>query len=292
MRIQASPQLNLQALAARIQPQEAALTAAKSHRGSVRLRLSSTFKVANATIMGSHARQTAVHRYSDLDFMVLFKKEEFFWGGRLVSSDTILDRLLGDLRERFPSTLIRRDVVAASLDFSSGQSLDVVPARFDSFFESRPVYLIPDGAGGWLRTSPQAHDQYFEVSHERSGRKLRRVSQLLKWWKHGREQPLPIRSFYIDMALAGTNVAGVAKSYGACLRDFFDFLVQTECRPIHDPCGIAGRISANETYNQLAMLNRAAQFAQFHARAALAAESKLDFPEANRQWNLVFNGTY
>mgnify|MGYP000924602290 FL=1 len=72
MRIQASPQLNLQALAARIQPQEAALTAAKSHRGSVRLRLSSTFKVANATIMGSHARQTAVHRYSDLDFMVLF----------------------------------------------------------------------------------------------------------------------------------------------------------------------------------------------------------------------------
>ncbi|TWO70026.1 nucleotidyltransferase [Caenimonas sedimenti] len=292
MRIQAPPQFNLQALASRIQPQEAALSAARSHRGSVRLRLAKTFQVANATSMGSHARQTAVHRYSDLDFMVQFRKDEFFWGGRLVSSDTILDRLLNDLRERFPNTSIRRDIVAASLDFSSGQSLDVVPARFDSFSESRPVYLIPDGTGGWLRTSPQAHDQYFEVAHERSGRKLRRVSQLLKWWKHGREQALPIRSFYIDMVLASTDVAGVARTYGTCLRDFFEHLLATECRPIHDPCGIAGRISANETYAQLSTLNRAAQFAQMHARSALAAEAKRDFPEANRQWSLVFNGSY
>lgn len=293
MKIQAPPQFNLAALAARVQPQDGALGAARAHRMSVRTRLSKTFAVANAHAMGSHARQTAVARYSDLDFMVVFRKEEFIWGGRTVSSDTILDKLLKDLRERFPSTSIRRDVLAASLEFgSTGQSLDIVPARFEAFADQRPVFLIPDGAGGWMRTSPQTHDLHFHLAHERSGNKLRRVSQLLKWWKHAREQPLPIRSFYIDMLLCSTDVAGVAKSYGTCLKDFFEYLVATECRPILDPCGIAGRIAANDTYPQLEALNRAARFAHQHALAGLIAEGRRDFPEANRQWSLVFNDRY
>jgi hypothetical protein len=93
------------------------------------------------------------------------------------------------------------------------------------------VFLIPDGTGEWLRTSPQVHDRKFQIMQERSGNKLRKVSQLLKWWKHAREEPLPIRSFYIDMFLCTTDVAvGVGKSYGTCLKDVFELLASTECR--------------------------------------------------------------
>jgi hypothetical protein len=294
MRTTASPQWNLLALAARIQPQDGALASARGHRMSVRARLTKSFAVASAQTMGSHARQTAVHRFSDLDFMVVLRKDEFFWGDRMVSSDTVLNRLLADLKERFPLSTVRRDILAASLGFgSSGQSLDIVPAKFHEFADGRPVYLIPDGEGAWLRTSPATHDRLFETEQERSGNKLRRISQLLKWWKHARETPLPIRSFYIDMLLCSNGGGGtVGKTYGACLKDFFEHLVATECRPILDPCGIAGRIAANDTHAQHETLNRAAAYAHQHAHAAIAAEQRRDFAEANRQWSLVFNGAY
>lgn len=261
---------------------------------SVRTRLTKSFAVASTQMMGSHARQTAVHRFSDLDFMVVLRKDEFFWGDRMVSSDTVLNRLLTDLKERFPLSSVRRDILAASLDFgSSGQSLDIVPAKFHEFAAGRPVYLIPDGDGAWLRTSPATHDRLFEMEQERSGNKLRRISQLLKWWKHARETPLPIRSFYIDLLLCSHGGGGtVGKTYGACLKDFFEHLVVTECRPILDPCGIAGRIAANDTHAQHETLNRAAAYAHQHAHAAMAAEQRRDFGEANRQWSLVFNGAF
>ncbi|SDM44114.1 nucleotidyltransferase [Polaromonas sp. JS666] len=294
MRSQAPPQLNLIALASRIQPQDAGLRAARSHRMSVRTRLTKSFAVANALAIGSHARETAVHRFSDLDFMVVLRKEEFYHGDRMVSSDTVLNRVIDDLRERYPSSTVKRDILAASLGFgSSGQSLDVVPAKFHEFVGGRPVYLIPDGDGGWLRTSPATHDRQFQVQQTRSGNKLRKVSQLLKWWKHARENPLPIRSFYIDMLLCSGDVGvGVGKTYGTCLKDFFELLVATECRPVLDPCGIAGRISANDSQAQHDTLNRAAVYAHQHAHAAIAAEQRRDFPEANRQWSLVFNEAY
>lgn len=294
MRTQLPPQLNLVSLAGRIQPQDGALAAARSHAISVRTRLSRAFALHSAKKIGSHARQTAIHRFSDLDFMVVLRKEEFTWGDRLVSSDTILNRLVANLSDRYPATDVRRDVLAASLVFgSSGQSLDVVPAMFLGFNSSRPVYQIPDGEGGWLRTSPETHDRHFAIHQERSGNRLRKVSQLLKWWKHARSQSLPIRSFYIDLVLCGDGLgAPVGRTYGACLQDFFEYLVTTECRPVMDPCGIAGQITPNDTYAQREALNRAASFALQHARAASLAERRRDFPEANRQWHLVFNGSY
>lgn len=294
MKASAPPQWNLLALASRIQPQDGELRAARGHVMSVRARLTKSFAVSGAQRMGSHARETAVRRYSDLDFMVVLRKEEFFWGDRMVSSDTVLHRILEDLKERFPQTTVRRDILAASMGFgSTGQSLDIVPAKFLEFSDSRPVYLIPDGDGGLLRTSPATHDRRFQQEQMRSGNKLRKISQLLKWWKHARETPLPIRSFYIDMLLCSSGVgSGVGKTYGACLKDYFEHLVATECRAVLDPCGIAGRIAANDTHAQHEILNRAALYAHQHAHAAIAAEQRRDFPEANRQWDLVFNGSY
>ncbi len=294
MRTQLPPQLNLVALAGRIQPQDGALAAARSHAISVRTRLSRTFALHSAKKIGSHARQTAIHRFSDLDFMVVLRREEFTWADRLVSSDTILNRLVADLSDRYPATDVRRDVLAASLVFgSSGQSLDVVPAMFLGFNSSRPVYQIPDGQGGWLRTSPETHDRHFAIHQERSGNRLRKVSQLLKWWKHARSQPLPIRSFYIDMVLCRDGLgAPVGRTYGECMEGFFEYLVATECSPLMDPCGVAGKIAPNDTYAQRGSLNRAASFALQHARAASLAERRRDFAEANRQWGIVFNGAY
>lgn len=286
-------QVNLIELATRVQPQSGELGFAKLHQGSVKTRLSTSFAVTGTQKIGSHARSTAIRWHSDLDLMVVLKREECMWGGKLVSSNTVLDRIVADLRERYPKTNVRRDVLAATLDFgSSKQSLDVVPAMFYSFSAGRPVYIIPDGDGGWLKTSPAVHDRLFSQAHERSGNKLCRASQLIKWWKFGRQRSIPISSFYTDMLLAEQDICVGAKTYGQCLKDFFGHLVASECADIKDPCDVAGRIAPTKTSTQRDALYYSAAYAYAHACSAVDAEKQRQFENANRQWDLVFNGTY
>lgn len=289
------PQSNMIALSSRLQPLDSELSAAKVHRASVRSRLEKSFAISAVQNIGSHCRGTAIRRYSDLDVMVVLRKEEVMWGGNLVSSDTIIQNVLAELRGRFTTSSIRKDGLAAAVAFgSTRQSLDVVPAVFSRFDKGgqRPVYLIPDGAGGWFETSPQVHDRYFAVAQLASGNKLRRVSQLIKAWKHARAVSLPIRSFYTDMVLAASGVCTGAKTYGQCLHDFFEVLSRGACGYLQDPCGIAGQIAATDTQAQKQALVTATEYACSHAAAALSAQSRNDVREANRQWNLVFNGSF
>ncbi|MDZ5455796.1 nucleotidyltransferase domain-containing protein [Azohydromonas lata] len=295
MQLQRAPQLNMIALANRVQPQEAALLAAKLHRASVRTRLEKAFTLSNMRDIGSHCRGTAIRQFSDLDLMVILRKEEVIWGGKLVSSDTVIRRVLGELRGRFASSDIRRDGLAATIAFgSTKQSLDVVPAFFSRFDKgkARPVFLIPNGSGGWFETSPQVHDQYFAQAQERSGNKLRKVAQLVKWWKHARSTSLPIRSFYTDIVLSAYSICVGAKTYGQCLHDFFVALINIQCNALRDPCGIAGDIVSTNTDVQRQQLLASVRYAQVHAGAALEAQQHKDVQEANRQWELVFNGCY
>ena len=293
LKLSTPSKINMVELAARIQPQSGELSYAKLHQGTIKTRMATTFAVASTQRLGSHARSTAIRWHSDLDLMVVLKREECMWGGKLVSSNTVLERVVSDLRLRYPKTNVRRDVLAATLDFgSTKQSLDVVPAMFHSFSDGRPIYLIPDGGGDWLKTSPAVHDRLFRQGVLRSGNKLCKVSQLIKWWKFGRLQPIPLSSFYTDMLLVDkANCVGV-KTYGECLRDFFGHLVASACANLRDPCGIAGEIPPTKTTAQRESLYQSALYASVHANAALEAEGRRQYEEANRQWELVFNGTF
>jgi hypothetical protein len=287
------PQFNMLNLAQRIQPIPAQLEKARIHQYTVRIRLAKSFDIASVVRIGSHARETAIRAFSDLDLLVVLKRNESKWGGSLVSSYSVLSRMIDDLAERFPNTSVGRDGAAVAVWFSATQqSLDVVPAIFHRFDQLRPVYLIPNGEGDWMETSPAVHDRYFKLADQRSQGKLRKVSQLLKWWKFCRAEPIPISSFHVDMLLASSNVCVGVRSYSHCLYLAFKLLHDRGCRGLHDPCGIAGTIYAAATEAKWERLVSAVAYSLDHARAALAAEVVCDKAEANRQWNIVFNGGF
>jgi predicted nucleotidyltransferase len=290
MKERESPKANMLALVDRIQPRPGELEAAKRHISVVKDRLDASFDVSRSRQIGSHARGTAVRTYSDIDLLVMLRRNEAQWGGRQVSSTTVLSRVLSDLRARYRDTTIRRDGQAAVVSFAGGsEGLDVVPALFEKF-NRLPVFEIPDGFGGWRLTSPEMHDRYFSDADERSGGKLRRVAQLLKWWKHSRSEPVALSSFYTDLLLASSKVCDGIKSYTQCLRDAFALLRARDCRGLQDPCGIAGVVYASGTDGQRQALRNAIEYAWEHACYALSAEARGDFAEANRQWGIVFNG--
>ncbi len=289
----APPQFNMLSLAHGIQPMPVALRHAKIHKVGVRVRLAKAFDVVRIVEIGSHARASAIKTYSDLDLLVVLRRNEAKWGGSLMSSSTVLSKVIEELQERFPNTRIGRDGMAAAIWFgSTQQSLDVVPAIFSRFDRLRPVYLIPNGSGDWMETSPAVHDRYFKIADERGGGKVRKLSQLLKWWKFSRVQPIPISSFHIDMLLASSDICVGVKPYAHCLYQAFKLLSDRGCRGLQDPCGIAGTIHAVETETQLSILSDAIGYALAHSSAAVAAEAVKNNAEANRQWDIVFNGQY
>lgn len=111
-----------------------------------------------------------------------------------------------------------------------------------------------------------------------------------KWWKHARASSLPIRSFYVDMVLSVNDTCTGAKTYGQCLYEFFTVLSNSRCGALPDPCRISGNIAATNTETQRQQLLTSVEYALAHSRAALIAQQRQDSREANRQWDIVFNG--
>lgn len=293
MRARVNPQFNMVELVRRIQPQTSELKAARGHLVTVRKRLMSSFDISKVVAIGSHARGTAIRWYSDLDMMAVLRRNEAKWRDSLVSSSTLITRVRNDLNDRYVHTDVRTDQQAVVVGFAAQQqSLDVVPALFGRLEKLRPVYVIPDGYGGWLETSPDAHNSYFAKAVEKSGGKLAKLIQLLKWWKFARQQPIPIQSFHLDLLMASSNVCVGVKPYTHCLYEAFKLLSDRECRGLRDPIGVAGVVYAASTDAQWEKINNAVGYALDHSRAALAATAVKDFPEANRQWDLVFNGNF
>lgn len=263
------------------------------HREQIQTRLSGTFEVSKFMIIGSYSRGCAIRQTSDLDLMIVLRRNEVMWGGSLVSSDGVLERVRRDLASRFPNTALGRDGQAVVVDFADGRAIDVVPAYFgDAQATGWPVYRIPRGDGGWLPTAPDSHGKYLSEADRRSGGKLKNVARIAKYWRTTRETPVPLSSFYVELVLATTDVCRVAESHTMTFARLLVELESRGCGPVADPLGVSGTIAgcASEAKRTSAM--RTISAASQRAVAAVEAEQKGKLDEALRFWDVVFNGGF
>ena len=143
-----------------------------------------------------------------------------------------------------------------------------------------------------METAPEAHNTYLKAADTQSVGKLRRTTQLLKYWRSCRTPAIPLASIHLELLLASENVCVGAKSYSRCLRDAFHLLRNRECRGLRDPLGIAGVLYAVQTTAQAEQLVSAVDYAAEHAQSAVEAQERKDWKEALRQWDIVFNGKF
>lgn len=285
-----NPRMNFAQLIKKIQPTNSELSRARSHIQSCRKRLVKSFDLKKFQRVGSHSRGTAIKLYSDLDFLTILSRNEAKWGGNIVNSDTFLKKVSEDLKDRFVQTEIRKDKQAVVVNFGGGQhSLDVVPGFFNKFGNGRPIFFIPNGGGGWIETSPEAHNLYINRENIKSGEKLKKLGQLVRFWKHSRSNSIPISSFYIDLLLAKSCICVGAKSYPQMMYEFFKLMSERKCQGLRDPLGIAGVVYAVQTEAQGRELVSSVKNSLEYAVKAVIAENNKDFGEANHQWNIVFN---
>ena len=265
----------------------------EKHRRSVKSRLTRVFPAYQVETIGSYSRGSSVRVGSDIDLMLKLRAGERRWGDYRKSSVTVLNKVRLQLQGRFTATPVVRDKQAVVIRFSGGQRVDVVPAFYVGIGEHKnPLYAIPDGVGGWMNTSPQAHNRFIKGEDVRSGGKLLRVAKLIKFWRTRRTPQLALGSFHLELLLAESRVCVGIKSYEECLYEAFALLARRGCRGVRDPLGISGLVAAVKTEPQRVRAQRAASLAADQIRRALLAEGKGKVQEADRLWHLVFKIPY
>lgn len=280
-----------------LEPSTTEVEKRKAHKKTVEQALTGEFKNFNEVlIIGSHTRDTAIHIRSDVDYFGKLGIGDVTWGDSRVNSATTLDRAKKALQARFLRTDIWVDGPAIVVGFGQGAgAVDVVPGVWvgtTGTSPQYPVYEIPDGAGGWRRTSPQRHAKYIRDEDERARGKLSRTIKLLKAWKYARSTKVPVLGFHLELLIASEGVCVGPKSYQNCLNDSFRLLRDRAGAALNDPLGISGRIVAVNTEAQRQSLTEAARYAYDKSSRALEAEVGGRVGEAFEYWKLVFNGEF
>jgi predicted nucleotidyltransferase len=284
-----------QSLIRRIQPTPAELTAKYRHAAEIESCLKSARGINGVRRIGSYSRDSAVHGISDLDLLAVFTRESARWGNGYVSGATMLGRVRDALGSRFHATDAIRDGQAVVCRFRDGD-IDVVPAVFEGMRAAggvnRPLFLIPSAAGGWMPTSPEAHDVLIKEAHAKSGRKFAACVQVLKFWRDCRTPRTPISSFHLEVLFASEGTFAGVQSYQECLVAAFRTLRRRGCCAINDPMGVSGRVPAAASDPKARLATEHAATALDKAERALAAELSRDQETAHRYWNMVFNGKF
>lgn len=284
------------ALLVRTEPTEPEDTARLTHRATIKQGLSTAFDVNRVEVIGSHTRGSAIHVWSDVDYLAVLSRDDVIRNGRPVASSTTLSNVRNALRDRFPRTEIAIDGCAVVVSFGQGKGrVDVVPAYYQGTFkegDGYPVFGIPDGDGGWRSTSPQRHGKYLGEADRESGFKLSKTVRLVKTWRYARRTAIPCLGFHCELLLASERLCVGARGYSSILMDVFSRLARRNGRSIQDPLGISGIVPATRTDVQRGLLVDAARSAAECATRAVQFEKAGRHEAAYRQWNMVFNGQF
>ncbi len=278
----------------RERPSPTEIDRARTALKGIRSRLATDWPVVKATRIGSHAKGTAIRRSSDLDLLVVFRREALKWGSGHIQSGTLLGRVQQSLQVRYPYTEIRRDGQAVVVGFGAGRySVDVVPGvYYEPGPRGYPIYAIPDGSGGWIRTAPDLESAVFQAEDKKSGGKLSRLVRLSKIWCHARVAPIPLSNIYVERLLLTRGTARGPGRYSTLFAASLRALALTGGRTLTDPLGVSGMIPIAKWPAQAESTVRSIDYSRDHALAAVRAELRGDTSEAIRQWRIVFNDMF
>jgi len=168
---------------------------------------------------------------------------------------------------------------------------EIVPADFIKQDKvGNHIYEIPDSDGGWMRSSPDAHNNYVYEVDKRLDGKVKPLVRLLKAWKYYRG--VPIRSFYLEMRVARYTSRQDFIDYSCDLRNIFKSLWDNQLAALKDPKGIAGSISPCSSEAQRSDALSKLKTALGRAEKARQAEIAGNISDAFYWWNLLFAGEF
>jgi hypothetical protein len=110
-----------------------------------------------------------------------------------------LENVKAALAKRFPNTNVHIRNPAVVVPFGSGHAErhEITPGYFIEKVDGYNVYGISNRAGGWMRTSPNAHGAWINDINDNLSKKLKPLIRFMKLWNFKRSGG--IRSFYLEL---------------------------------------------------------------------------------------------
>jgi len=264
---------------------------ASSHKGSVKSSLENAYECTRLFETGSFGNGTGVRHHSDTDYFAVIPKKNIS-----DNSSTALRNIRETLEATFWSTSgISVNCPAVSIPFGSyaSETLEVTPCYFAGLVNTpegeQANYGIPNCSGGWMSSSPSAHNAYVRSHDNRLSNRVKPLIQLIKAWKYYND--VPISSFHLE--LRTTKYAEGEKSivYDIDLLGVFRTLNNIALASIQDPMGVSGYISACNSDAKKATAISKISTAFSRAEKAVAARES-DPENAFYYWGLLFNNEF
>lgn len=271
----------------RLTPSATESAAARDHRASIEACLKTNFGLRRFFRSGSFGNGTSIRNHSDVDYFASLSAEKM-----KNSSNATLTDVASALRRKFATTPgIRVDAPAVVVPFGTeaSETTEVIPADLvnsSGYF----VYRIADGSDGWIRSSPEAQNEYVRSADSAAGGKAKPLIRFLKAWKYYRN--VPVSSFYLELVAAKHAAGAHPIIYPWDLRDVFAKLQNSGLSAVEDPAGKSGKVSAYRTVAQRDDALSKVQSAAQRSRWAKESEDANDISGAFGWWDLLYDGGF
>lgn len=267
----------------RLTPSSSETAAAKMHRRSIEQCVRSKLGLSRFWRTGSFGNGTSVSGYSDVDYMACIPM-----GILRPSSSTFLATLRQALDARFPMTGVRTECPAVVVPFGTDrkETTEITPALPVVTSGTHAVYDIPDCSGGWMKSSPDAHNSYVRSIDQSLSNKVKPLVRFIKAWKFYRN--VPVSSFYLELRVAKYAAGESSILYATDVERILRELNRIGLAKVRDPMGVSGYVSPCRTAAQLADAKSKLVTAASRARKAAAAETAGRTKDAFDWWNLLF----
>lgn len=263
-----------------------------THKSTVKSYLTNNFDCTSLFETGSFSNGTGVRHYSDTDYFGVIPAEKLY-----DNSATSLRLVKEALQKSFRSTngiVVSCPAVKIPFGTYKSEELEVTPCCYNGFSETSlgnfRRYEIPDCNGGWMFSSPKAHNEYVEYHDKRLNRKLKPLIQLVKAWKYYND--VPIMSFYLELRVTKYMEDETVIFYDIDLKNILKKLNDCELASIRDPMGVSGLIPSSKTSTMKDTALSKLKTAVTRAKKAMDAKNNNNIDDAFDWWNLLFNNNF
>lgn len=265
-------------------PSDGESAAARQHRASIQACLQNNFTLKRLFRTGSVGNGTSIYAYSDVDYFASVPSNDL-----KQNSAATLREFREILENRFPQTGAHVSSPAVRLPFGNGANEvhEITPADFVKESYGNKIYEIADGQGGWMRSSPDAHNAYVHSVNERHAYKVKPLIRFLKAWKYYRQ--VPISSFYLELRVAKYAAGENSIVYDIDVKRILADLADIRLAGMQDPAEISGYIHPCASDAQLDDALSKLDTARARAEKACEAETKGDTKTAFSCWQLLYN---
>jgi hypothetical protein len=264
---------------------------ATSHKDSVLRCMVNNWGCTSLLETGSFGLGTGVLHYSDTDYFARCPADNFD-----DNSAMLLRKIKLTLQYTFsrtPAIEVKSPAVRIPFGKYASERLELTPVYYGGYIHTplgqRHSYYLPDYKGGWMLSSPTAHNTYVNHHDKRLHGRLKHLIQLVKAWKFYNQ--VPITSFYLELRVTKYAETRSVITYDTDVKNVLKLLYNNQLASIQDPMGISGYVSACKT--DVKKIAAFSKLSTAYGRAVKACDIKSANPDlAFHWWNLAYNGQF